>query len=395
MVRREHVDILISGGGIAGLTAAGTFGDAGLSVLCVDPAILPAIDEDDPDLRTTAFLQPARNLLSACGLWERFAPRATPLQAMRIVDVGETDDEPREIREFNAADISGEPFGWNLPNGFLRREILSHLETLPDARFVPGVAVVRVATREREARVTLSDGTQVSARLVIAADGRDSPVRQAAGVGTRTTRYGQKALAFTVTHPVPHENVSTEIHRNGGPFTLVPLPDRDDRPCSAVIWMETGPEALRLSELPVPEFEEAIAARSCGILGPLSLIGRRSIWPIISRITDRMYAQRIALIAEAAHVVPPIGAQGLNMSLGDLRVLLDLAENAPADIGTTDMLVRYHRKRYPEIRLRLAAIGTLNRVSMAAPRGMRAAALGALHSVPPVRRALMRAGMGT
>ncbi len=154
----------------------------------------------------------------------------------------------------------------------------------------------------------------------------------------KTTRYGQKALAFAVTHPIPHDNVSTEIHRSGGPFTLVPLPDLNGMPSSAVVWMEEGPEVQRLAALPQAEFEAAMNARSCCLLGPLTLASRRTVWPIISQIAERMYAERIALVAEAAHVVPPIGAQGLNMSLGDMRVLLELAEAAPDRLGDAAML---------------------------------------------------------
>jgi len=213
----------------------------------------------------------------------------------------------------------------------------------------------------------------------------------------KTIRYGQKALAFATTHPIPHQNVSTEIHRSGGPFTLVPLPDRDGRPSSAVVWMETGPEVQRLATLPVAAFEAEINARSCGILGPLTLVSPRGVWPIISQIAARMSAERVALIAEAAHVVPPIGAQGLNMSLADLAALLDLATANPADLGSRAMLDAYHRKRHFEVQARVTGIDALNRASMLgdpALRDLRAAALNALYSLAPVRKTLMKAGLG-
>ena len=238
---------------------------------------------------------------------------------------------------------------------------------------------------------------RVAARLVIAADGRASTMREALEIPVKTIRYGQKALAFAVTHPLPHQNVSTEIHRSGGPFTLVPLPDRDGRPSSAVVWMETGPEVQRLAALPIPAFEAEINARSCGILGPLTLVSPRGVWPIISQIAARMSAERVALIAEAAHVVPPIGAQGLNMSLADLGALLDLATANPADLGSRAMLDAYHRKRHLEVQARVAGIDALNRASMLgdpALRDLRAAALNALYSLAPVRKTLMKAGLG-
>jgi 2-octaprenyl-6-methoxyphenol hydroxylase len=301
------------------------------------------------------------------------------------------------IKDFDAADLSEAPFGWNLPNWLLRREMLARLTELPNVSFLPGVATRNLFTRESEALVTLSDGRKVAAKLVIAADGRASMIRQAVGIPVKTTRYGQKALAFTVTHPIPHQNVSTEIHRSGGPFTLVPLPDRGGLPCSAVVWMDSGPEVQRLAALPQPDFEAAINARSCQILGPLALVSRLTIWPIISQIAARMAAERVALIAEAAHVVPPIGAQGLNMSLADLSVLLELSKADPAQIGSAPMLAAYNRRRHFDVQARVTGIDALNRASMMQGqflRDLRAGALNAFYSVAPVRKTLMKAGLG-
>ena len=393
-----QTDILVSGGGVAGLTAAAAFGAAGFRTLCVDPS--PPITERDAegaDLRSTAFLQPSRDFLDRAGLWERLAPFATPLQVMRIVDAGGEMPEPRLAHEFDSADISDLPFGWNLPNWLLRREMVARLAELPNVDFRTGISTTALLTREAEARVSLSDGTRIKAKLVIAADGRDSFIREAAGIPVKTTRYGQKALAFAVTHPIPHENVSTEIHRTGGPFTLVPLPDHDGRPCSAVVWMERGAEAKRISDADIADFETEMSERSGYILGPLTLVSRRTLWPIISQTANRMEGERVALIAEAAHVAPPIGAQGLNMSLADIGILLDLAESHRDDPGRRDLLQSYHRKRHPEIMARVTGIDMLNRASMVQGQGLRdlrMQALNAFYSVAPVRRVLMRAGLG-
>jgi 2-octaprenyl-6-methoxyphenol hydroxylase len=395
----DTCDILISGGGIAGLTAACAFGSAGFDVICVDPTA-PVTERDaiGSDLRTTAFLQPAQLLLQRCGLWNRLANHAAALQIMRIVDAGGEQPEPRVIKDFNAADLSDKPFGWNLPNWLLRRELLARLAELPNVDFRPGVATTSLFTRTAQARVGLSDGSRINAKLVVAADGRTSPMREAAGISVSTTRYGQKALAFAVSHPVPHDNVSTEVHRSGGPFTMVPLPDHQGRPSSAIVWMERGPKAQELQTLPTEEFEAAMTRRSCGVLGDLKLASRRSIWPIISQCAERMTGERLALMAEAAHVVPPIGAQGLNMSLGDLACLLDLAESRRDGLGDAQMLQAYHKARFNEIKLRVKGIDLLNRASMleALPlRDMRAAALNAFYSIEPIRKTLMRTGLGT
>ena len=391
-------DIVISGGGVAGLTAACLFGTEGFRVLCLDPA--PPVTDGaaaGADQRTTAFLQPARGLLEEAGLWEALAPHAAALRIMRIVDAGGERAEARQVRDFAASEIGDLPFGWNLPNWLLRREMVARIAALETVEFRPGTGTAGLFTWDREARVTLSDGSKVRTKLVIAADGRGSPMREAAGIGVKVTRYGQKALAFAVTHPIPHENVSTEIHRSGGPFTLVPLPDRDGRPASAVVWMEDGAEALRLAALEPAPFEAALMERSCGLFGPLRLETPRAVWPIVTQVAERMSGQRLALIAEAAHVVPPIGAQGRNMSLGDLRALRDLAVAARDDPGPAEVLDAYHRARHTEVAIRATGIDMLNRASQvhAQPlRDLRAAGLSALYGAAPVRRMLMQMGLG-
>ncbi len=388
-------DVFISGGGIAGLITAAAFGSAGYSVICVDPA--PPVTAEDArgaDLRSTAFLHPSIAVLSAAGLWDRLAPHATALQVMRIIDAGGKLSQARLTRDFDAAEISDQPFGWNLPNWLLKREIPARLAQLQNVQFLPGTGTATLLARDSQALVTLTDSRHIRARLVIGADGRNSVVRDALGIGTRTLRYGQKALAFAVTHERPHDNVSTEIHRSGGPFTLVPLPDRDGRPSSAVVWMERGPETARLRALSREDFGTELNIRSAGVLGHLTQATQLTEWPIISQIADRFTGPRTALIAEAAHVVPPIGAQGLNMSLADLGALIDLSAGDP---GSRKSLDAYHRRRRPEALARLMGIDALNRASMISSRplrDLRAATLGGLYAIAPLRRVMMRAGLG-
>lgn len=395
---RETTDILISGGGVAGLAAACAFGAAGFRVICVEPN--PPVtkgEAEGSDLRTTAFLHPSIPVLDRAGLWARLAPHAAALQVMRIVDAGGVVPEPRVIKDFDAADLSDKPFGWNLPNWLLRREMLARMAELETVTFLPGLATAAVTTRESEALVTLSDGRRFSARLLIGADGRASTVRQALGIGVRTLRYGQKALAFAVRHTIPHGNISTEIHRSGGPFTFVPLPDHEGQPCSAVVWMDHAAEIDRRMALPPEAFRDEMMIRSCGLLGELTQISRLTAWPIIAQIAAQMSGERTALMAEAAHVMPPIGAQGLNMSLADLTALLDLAESHRADPGTAAVLAAYHRARHLDVQTRVLGIDLLNRASQigAQPlRDLRAATLDAMYSIAPVRKTLMRAGIG-
>ncbi len=395
---RTTSDIVISGGGVAGLTAACAFGAEGFSVVLIEPT--PPITDAGAagaDLRTTAFLMPSVDVLQAAGLWARLAPFAAPLQIMRIIDAGGADPTPRLTRDFVASDISGAPFGYNLPNWLLRREMTQRITELPNIRFVQGQSCTGLTTRETDATLRLSNGEMIHARLAIAADGRASTLRAAAGIGVRTIPYAQKAIVFAVNHNAPHGDVSTEIHRTGGPFTLVPLQDQNGRPASSVVWMETAQEASRLMALPDADFQAQANIRSAGVLGQLSVITKRSAWSMMGQFAKQMSAQRLALIAEAAHVVPPIGAQGLNMSLADLAALLELARARPEELGDTAMLAAYHRKRHAEVVVRVLGIDALNRASMAQSqplRDLRKFGLNLLHGITPLRHAAMKAGLG-
>ncbi|MEM8870049.1 MAG: FAD-dependent oxidoreductase [Pseudomonadota bacterium] len=400
-MRHRETDIVIAGGGIAGMTAAMVFAQRGFDVVCVEPAAAgPGTPTTDADLRSTAFLEPAIDLMSEAGLWARLAPHGTDLRVMRLADAGGPQPEVRETSDFDAAELGRDRFGVNLPNWVIRTEMRDAVVATPGIDLIAGHRVVRTTARTDQMIAVLSDGQQIRARLAIAADGRDSALRAGAGIGVRRWDYGQRALVFAVSHPIAHQNVSTEIHRTGGPFTLVPLPDRDGVPHSAVVWMETGPKAAALAKMDARTFEAELDLRSCGVLGPLHLASPRASWPIISQIADRFNAPRLALVAEAAHVMPPIGAQGLNTSLEDLRQLRDMLSTARAsglDIGAPSLLSRYHRARHADTLARVIGIDVLNRAAMSEPpalRDLRRMGLRVLSRTVPLRRTAMRMGLG-
>ena len=386
-------DILIAGAGPAGLAAACALGADGYRVTVVDPTP-PVTDEDAPDadLRTTALLQPARTLLERAGAWEAMERGATPLWTMRIVDAS----GPRPVtRDFEARDISEAPFGWNFQNWFLRGALLARATELPNVETRFGVSVAALLARESGARVTLSDGSRLTAQLVVACDGRESPLRAMAGIGARRVDYGQTAIVFAVAHPEPHGDVSTEIHRSGGPFTLVPLAHRDGRHRSAIVWMDEARIQARRMGLDDDAFAAEANERAGDVLGRLEPVSGRAAWPIASVMAERFTARRLALAAEAAHAMPPIGAQGLNTSLKDVALLRDLA--AQDEPGSDAMLDAYSRARRGDVAFRMAGIDLLNRSSIAglAPvQALRGLGVAALHDLPPLRRAVMRLGLG-
>ncbi len=395
---RIQCEILIAGGGVAGLSAACTFAAAGFETLCVDP-VPPIIDtaQKGADLRSTAFLLPSVELLTESGLWESLAPHAAPLSIMRILEAGGEVGIIREQADFLASDLGIPAFGYNLPNTLLREKMLAFLAKLPNFQLLAPESVGKITPRSTGALVQLAGGDQVSAKLVIAADGRNSRLREQLGIAVKTWRYGQKAIVFNTTHTNPHQNISTEIHRSGGPFTLVPLTDPFK---SAVVWMERGPRAAELFAMDDSAFNEALVERACGTLGAIEITGKRALWPIIAQRAERLNGPRTALLAEAAHVIPPIGAQGLNMSLADLKNLKSLvieAREKSQDIGAPELLQKYHRARWPDMAARIKGVDLLNRASMAGTpllKDLRRTGLKYLHSITPLRNELMKRGLG-
>jgi 2-octaprenyl-6-methoxyphenol hydroxylase len=390
----KTTDVLIAGGGIAGLTAALAFADQGFGVICVEP-------DEDPDQsalrdrRSTAFLQPSVNFLSDIGVWSKLADRASPLGTMRIVEAGNDDQTPK-IVDFCSDELGAEPFAWNLANEDLRKILLDIVRANPAIQLLNGVSVVEFITRSDTSFVTLSSGLRLRAKLVVAADGRSSRLREICEIGVKTTTYDQLALAFRLHHTQSHDDVSTEIHAQGGPFTLVPLGGTGDKNHSAVIWMDTTQNITTLQALDDASFNQQAQARSLDMMGSVALEGSRIAWPMISQMADRISAQRCVLIGEAAHVVPPIGAQGLNMSLTDIATLVALTRNAP-DPGDTKIIDGYASKRQKAMRLRVAGIDALNRTSIAGSRVaklVRRTGLDLIGNAKPVRKLLMEAGLG-
>ena len=392
-----ETDVFIAGAGLAGSIAALSYSKAGRNVIVADPFIYS--DNPQVDYRTTAYLQPAKLFLESLGIWEAIEDSAMPLEVMKIIDSSsvKNGDIIKSQKEFKSAEISDLPFGWNVKNSLMRTALKQLIDQQSNCKLITASSAIDLVCRDSMAYVKLSSGKTVKAKLVIAADGRNSILRQKAGISIKTQRFGQKALAFAVTHATPHKNISTEIHNSGGPFTLVPLPDNNGKPSSAIVWMENGEKAKRLMEMETNSFEREMTVRSCNILGPLKLASKRSLWPIISQIADRLYSQRLALIGETAHVVPPIGAQGLNMSIKDIKFLNNLDQKYPDQLGSMDILNEYQKNRIFDIRQRVAGVSALNRISISSNKlvqNVRAFGLENFFRVPAIKHATMKLGMG-
>ncbi len=393
-----ETDVFIAGAGLAGSIAALSYSKAGRNVIVADPFTYS--ENAQVDYRTTAYLQPSKLFLERLGIWEAIEDSAMPLEVMKIIDSysHKNEDIIKSQKEFKSAEISDLPFGWNVKNSLMRAALKDLIDSQSNCELITASGAIDLVSRDSAAYVKLSSGSTVKAKLVIAADGRNSILREKAGISIKTHRFGQKALAFAVTHSIPHKNISTEIHNSGGPFTLVPLPDNEGQPSSAIVWMENGEKAKNLMEMEPKTFESDMTVRSCNILGPLQLASKRTMWPIISQIADRLYSQRLALIGETAHVVPPIGAQGLNMSLADIKVLSDLDQKYPDQLGSIDTLKEYQKNRIFDIRQRVAGVSALNQISISRNKlvqNIRAFGLENFFQIPAIKHSTMKLGMGS
>jgi len=387
-----ETDILVIGGGLAGLALTTRLAAEGLDVLCVDAGAAPSSDTAGRDQRTTAILMPGIDTLRRGGAWEAIEPDAQPLHGMKIVDCGGAGRIPRDEALFDAAETGNEAFGWNVQNGLARLALAARIGAAESARLMCDTRIEHWIARQDRVLATLSDGTRVSARLLVGADGRGSVVREKSGIGLRAWGYAQKALAARVDHTRPHEGISIEMHHVGGPLTFAPLAGNR----SGLVWMNPDTEADRLAALDDAAFIDELNTRSHGVYGEITAAAPRALWPARTQVATALTATRTVLVAEAAHAFPPIGAQGFNLSLRDVETLASLCAGAD-DPGHPRTLSAYARQRTPDILARTAGVDLLNRSvrsGLQPVRDLRRAGLSILGRTPPLRRLAMKIGMG-
>lgn len=388
----ERCDVLVVGTGPAGLFAGLAMARAGLGTIAIGPSLDPAVAQRDT--RTTALFTGSVAMLRNLGLAEALGAALVPMTGLRLIDdTGSLWRAPEIL--FRAGELGLDAFGMNVDNAALNTALLAAARAQTGLRLVEGTVEPSFAFEGESVRVRLQDGSTISARLVVGADGRGSRCRAEAGIDVHTSPYPQTAVATRFRHARPHDNISSEFHRAAGPLTTVPLAGTE----SSLVWVETPDEAWRLMALDDGAFARELDRRLMGLLGPIKSTGARASFPLMRMSASRLGARRIALVGEAAHVIPPIGAQGLNLGLRDIATLVELTAHAHgigADIGGDALLADYDRARRGDVTTRAAAIDTLNRslISDFLPLHLvRGAGLHALNTLPWLRRLVMREGL--
>jgi 2-octaprenyl-6-methoxyphenol hydroxylase len=384
-MERQSVEVAVVGGGPAGLTAAIALASAGVETALISKAA-PA------DNRTTALLSGSVAALEALGVWPLCGAQAAPLTAIRLID-----DTARLLRApevmFDAAEIGLEAFGHNIENRHLIAALDRRAAALPQLRRI-AATVAAIEPDENGVTIRLEDAT-LTARLAVGADGRKSLCRAAASIATTRHEYPQAALTLNLGHARAHNGISTEFHTASGPFTLVPLPGLR----SSLVCVVEPVEAEHLGALDAAALSAEIERRAHSILGKVLVEDGRGFFPLAVETAERFAQGRIALAGEAAHVIPPIGAQGLNLGLRDAATIGELVVEARrdgADIGSPELLARYDRMRRADVGSRTMAVDVLNRSLLSdflPVQGARGFGLYLLDRIAPLRRAVMREGV--
>ena len=373
---------MVAGAGPAGLAAAALLAKEGVKTALVAPA-----SAEDP--RTVALMEPSIQLLRYLDIWPgNLSAFAAPLQKLRMIDdTGSLAVAPN--LEFDSRELNIEAFGWNIPLGQLLSAFRKRAEDL-GVTFIDATATGSTSSGDA-IRIVLSNASEISASVCIAADGANSAMRTAAGISTDSWSYDQVAIATSFAHSMGHENISTEYHKSAGPFTTVPLPGG----CSSLVWMERPSRAEVLMAMGDKELAAEIQIETHGVLGLVSSLGPRKSFPM-KGLTARHFAKdRIFLVGEAAHVVPPVGAQGLNMSLRDAALAADLIL-ATKDPGSKNVMAEYNATRRAEVLPRQQLIDLMNKsllMGFLPLDGLRAASLAALHHIEPLKHIVMQHGI--
>ncbi|MBO0737364.1 MAG: FAD-dependent monooxygenase [Alphaproteobacteria bacterium] len=388
----DDVELLIAGGGLTGLLLGVACADAGLAVAVVDrhePALTLG---EQFDQRSSAIAYGSHLVLAGLGLWPDIAAEAEPILEIRVAD----DNSPLFLHYDHRELGTDTPLGYIVENHVLRRALLNRARTIPNLLLLAPLEVGSMSAFPHRALAALSDGRQLTARLVAAADGWRSPLRQAAGIRSIELRYRQTAIVTTVRHERPHRGVAVEHFLPAGPFAILPM--RGNR--SSIVWTERAELAARLIELPEAAFTEELVARFGDFLGAVDTAGPRWSYPLALLLAQSYIAPRLVLIGEAAHLIHPIAGQGLNLGIRDVAALAELlidARRLGLDIGEGTLLRAYQRWRRFDALALAAVTDGLNRLfSNAVPpvRLARDLGLAAVNRLPPLKRVLMRDAMG-
>ena len=385
-----QVDVLVIGAGPVGALTAGLMAQSGLSVLVIEAGEPKILSAPASDGRAIAIALSAKRSLEIGGFWTHLAPYAEP-----ILDIHVTDGKAPVLLHYDHRDVGKDPFGWIVENEEIKSAALRRLAELG----IPVKSSTTVTDWQFSAQgvsATLSDGTVISARLAVAADGRPSPTRQAAGIKTKGWDYGQSAIVCAVGHEKPHDNVAHEHFMPAGPFAILPMTGQR----SGIVWTEKRSLVPAILAQEDACFLGELSEKIGDFLGRINLAGPRFAYPLTFQMADRTIGIRLALVGDAAHGMHPIAGQGLNLGIRDAAALAQVVVEGARlgqDVGGSVVLERYQRWRRFDTGMMMSVTDGLNHLFsnrnplLAAVRDI---GLFAVEHCPPAKRLFTRHAMG-
>jgi 2-octaprenyl-6-methoxyphenol hydroxylase len=389
-------DVLIVGGGMAGMTLACALAGAGVKVTVLDRADPNAASAPEYDGRASAVAHASAMMYRGIGVWPLLESHASPIADIRVVDGHPTRGVSPFFLHYDHRDVGDAPFGYIVENRQIRVALAEFAAGLPTLRMLAPVTLVSLARGSHHVEAQLADGRVLRARLAIAADGRGSQVRREAGIPVTGFDYGQTAIVCTVRHERAHDGVAVELFLPGGPFAMLPM--TDDR-CN-VVWSERADLAKIYLALDDDAFLDELRRRFGDWLGEIALTGPRFAYPLAVQHAARYTDRRLALVADAAHAIHPIAGQGLNLGLRDVAALAELivdSHRLGLDPAGPHVLDRYARWRRVDNMMLIAVTDGLNRLfsnDIGPLRLARDIGLAGVNRLPPLKRFLMRHAMG-
>lgn len=390
-------DVCIVGAGPVGGTLACRLAAGGMRVAVIDAAALPPMEHPDFDGRAYAIAAGSVPLLQDAGLWEALPQTPEPIREIRVTDGKPGRPASPLFLHFSASELGDAPLGHMLEARALRVALNARLHADPRITLI-SPARARLAGMEGGRNgLQLDDGRTLRARLVVAAEGRHSPLRQQAGITAARWPYRQSGIVCAIAHTLPHHGIALEHFLPAGPFAQLPMGrNPDGAHTSAIVWTERDRDAGRFMAMAPAQFGAEIARRLGGHLGEVRPVGGRWLYPLSAMYVHRLAGPRLALAGDAAHGIHPIAGQGLNLGLRDAIELARLLL-AGGDPGDAALLQRYERARRADIVSMLIATDGLDRLfssNFPPLRLLRDAGLAAVHRIPPLKRAFMRQAMG-
>lgn len=404
---KKQYDVIIAGGGLAGLTMAARIGSAGLDVLVVEREAQAKMTSTAFDGRTTAIAYGSTKILDACGVWEKIKDSTCPIDDIRVADQRSAltlDFESKDLflRDASApSDATGHAtgdaaFGYIVENTIFRTALFERLTELKNVRLACPVSIQDIHYKDDGVTLALDDGSMPNAKLLIAADGKKSFCREHAGIKARHWSYNETALVVTIKHTKSHGNLALEYFYPGGPFAVLPMSNNR----SSIVWTERPDTAQALSTMPESEFIGLLKERGCDTLGEISLVTPRQQYPLRFMLADCLHGSRLALIGEAAHSMHPVAGQGFNLSVRDIGALGDLVETrfkAGGDVGDDELLQRYDAARQLDHFTFMTATDILVKLfsnNVLPLRLVRRFGLALIEKIPPAKKFFSRMAMG-